>query len=192
MAKMTPNPLINGLSGAVGEMVHRTLWGTHVISHKPDFSDRVPSPKQIAQNNQYKDAGFIWDSLAPEVKVAYRDWGKRLNKPPYALFNKNHSRPPSVEKIDLSQYTGQAGQTIAITATDLFQVARVEVTVRDAAGTVAEKGAAAKVAGTQHQWTYSTTVSAQNPVGLSVEAVAVNWPAKEGNRIELLSAHSAG
>jgi hypothetical protein len=192
MAKMTPNPLLNGLSGAVGEMVHRTLWGTHVVSNKPDLSDRVPSAKQVAQNNQFKDAGAVWDNLAPEVKAAYRDWGKRLNKPPYALFNKNHSQPPSVEKIDLSQYTGQAGQTIAITATDLFQVARVDVTVRDAAGTVVEKGAAVRVAGTQHQWTYTTTAAAPNLVGLSVEAVAVNWPAKAGNRIELLSAPSAG
>ena len=192
MAKMTPNPAIDRLSGAVGDMVHRKLWGTHVVSRKPDFSDRVLSDKQLAQNNKYKFAGLIWDALTPEVKAAYREWGKRLNKPPYALFNKNHSRPPSVEAIDLSRYTGQAGQTIGITATDLFQVASVAVTVREAAGAVVETGAAVKVAGTQHQWSYQTAATAHNIVGLSVEAVAVNWPAKAGNRIELLPVRPTG
>jgi hypothetical protein len=187
MAKMKLSPAVATLSGKLGNMVHRQLWGQHVVSRLPDFTNRVLSADQIAQNDKYRNAAMVWDELAAEVKAGYKAWGKRLNKPPYALFNKNFSRPPSVEEIDLSQYAGQAGQTIGIRAVDLFEVAGVEVTVRGVGGNVIEKGAAARKQGEKYQWTYQTTVGAQNPVGLSVEALAKNWPGKEGNRVQLLT-----
>jgi hypothetical protein len=188
MAKMKLSPAVATLSGKLGNMVHRQLWGQHVVSPPPDFTDRVLSADQVAQNDKYRNAAMVWDALAADVKAGYKAWGKRLNKPPYALFNKNFSRPPSVEEIDLSQYAGQAGQTIGIRAVDLFEVAGVEVTVRAAGGNVVEKGAAVKKQGEKYKWAYQTTVAAQNPVGLSVEAMAKNWPGKQGNRVQLLTA----
>jgi hypothetical protein len=187
MAKMKLNPAVETLTGKLGGMVHRQLWGRHVVSQPPDFSNRVLSPKQVAQNNQYKTAAEIWNKFPPEVRAAYNAWGKRLNKPPYALFNRNFSRPPSVEEIDLTQYTGQAGQTIVIRTVDIFEVARVDVTVREAGGNVVERGTAVKNSEKSDYWTYQTTMAVQNPAGLTVEAVAANWPGKEGNRLQLLS-----
>ncbi len=186
MAKMKLNPAVETLSGKLGDMIHRQLWGRHVVSHVPNFSNYVPSLKQCAQNNKYKAAGAIWGTLAPEVKAAYGAWGKELNRPPYALFNKNYAHPPTVEDIDLSGYTGQPNQIINVHAVDLFEVARVQVTVRAAGGNVIESGAALKVEGSKRQWIYRTTGTVEEPAGLTVEAVAVNWPGREGNRIEIL------
>ncbi len=185
---MMLNPTVDLFSGKLGNMVHRHLWGKHVVSRLPDFSDRVLSSKQVAQNEKYKGAGVIWKGMAAEVKAAYKAWGKRLNKPPYALFNKNCARPPTVEGVDVSQYGGQAGQTIRIRAVDLFEVASVEVKVREAGGNVVEKGAAVRSGSDPREWVYQTTATVQNPAGASVEAVATNWPGNQGNRIQLLSA----
>ena len=187
MAKMKLNPAVDAFSGKLGNMVHRQLWGHHVVSRLPDFSDRVLSPNQVAQNNKYKSAGLIWKGLPDPVKAAYNDWGKRVNKPPYALFNKNHAVPPLVEEIDLSQYGGQAGQQIAVRAVDLFEVARVEITVRQTGGEVVEKGSAVKSQSQPQNWVYQASVTVPGPANLIVEAVAVNWPGKWGDRRELAS-----
>ena len=186
MGKMKLNPTVDGLTGKLGNMVHRQLWGKHVVSRLPDFSDRVLTPKQVAQNNKYKGAGQIWRGLAAEVKAAYNAWGKRLNKPPYALFNKNCACPPTVEDVDVSKYAGQAGQPIRIRAVDLFEVASVEIRVREAGGNVVEKGAAVRSGSDSKEWVYQTTATVKNPVGASVEAVATNWPGNQGNRIQLV------
>jgi len=187
MAKMKLNPTVDAFSGQLGNMVHRQLWGGHVVSRPPDFSDRVLSPKQVAQNDQYKNAGRIWKALSDQAKAAYADWGKRVNKPPYALFNKNCSRPPAVEAIDVSQYHGQTGQSIGVRAVDLLEVTAVEVTVRHVAGGILEKGPAVKSLGDPQNWVYQATVTASESASLVVEAVAVNWPGKQGKRIELVS-----
>jgi hypothetical protein len=170
------------LTGKLGNMVHRQLWGRHVVSGVPDFSNRVLTPEQVSENNKYKLASLIWKGLPAEVKAAYKEWGKRLNKPPYALFNKNYASSPVVESIDVSKYGGQPGQTISIRVVDLFQVARVEVTVRQLGGEVVERGLAARSQTDLRDWIYQTTAALTPPIDLVVEAAAVNWPGKQGSR----------
>ena len=182
MAKMKLNPTADELTGKLGNMVHRQLWGKHVVSRPPDFSGRVLTPKQVTQTNKYKTAGSIWKRLPAEVKAAYAAWGKRLNKPPYALFNKNYGTTPVVESIDVSLYGGQPGQTISIIAQDLFEVARVEVTVRLVAGELNERGSAIRSQTDPGQWIYQTTTAVSVPASLVVEAIAINWAGKQASR----------
>jgi hypothetical protein len=187
MGKIKLNPAVHQLTGRVGDFVYRELWGDLICGPVPDFSDRVLSSAQVAENNKYKLAGLIWRQLDASVKAAYGAWGKRLNKPPYALFNKNRSRPPEVESIDLSAYTGKAGEPIGVVARDLFDVARVELVVREPAGAVVERGAAVRSATDPARWEYQSTAAIANTAGATVEATAGNWAAREGNRIQPLA-----
>jgi hypothetical protein len=187
MAKMKLSPTADELTGKLGNMVHRQLWGRHVVSRVPDFSRRVLTPKQLGENNKYKWAGLIWKGLSAETRAAYKDWGRQLNKPPYALFNLNYASPPVVENIDLSKYSGQPGQTINIRAVDLFEVARVEVTVRQVDGELVERGLAIRSQADPRQWNYQTTVVVPTPANLVIEAVAVNWPSKQASRPAVIS-----
>lgn len=187
MAKMKLSPTVDAISGRLGNIVHRQLWGDHVLSRPPDFSLRVLSPKQLAQNNKYKQAALIWKGLPAQLKAAYREWGRRINKPPYALFNQNYSSPPSVEDIDLSQYHGQAGHPILVRAVDLFEVAAVEVTVRRTEGDIVEKGPAAQNQSEPQAWLYAASVAVPAPASLVVEAVALNWAGGQGRRMQLVS-----
>jgi hypothetical protein len=188
MAKVTLNPAVAALSGKVGGLVYRRLWGRQVISHVPDFSKRVWSAKQLAQVSRFTSGGVKWRGLPPEVKQRYTVRAKELQMPPCALYQRTSARPPSVEDLDLSQYTGQAGQTVRVGAVDLVDVASVCVIIREAGGAQLEAGAAVRLAPGDPYWIYQTTVAALNPAGLTIEAIAVNWPGRSASRMQLLGA----
>jgi len=80
---------------------------------------------------------------------------------------------PVVDQIDLSTYTGKAGETIRITASDDFAVAGVEVTIHDTGGAVLEQGAATAADGV---WNYVTTTNLPPGQQVSIEVTATDRP----------------
>jgi hypothetical protein len=186
MAKVTLNPSVASITGKIGDLVYRRLWGREVVNHLPDFSRRVLSEKQLAQVSRLTTGSIKWKALAPEVKSLYRARAKELQMPTCALYQRTNSRPPVVQDIDLSQYTGQPGQTIRIAATDLVDVAEVEVIIREGGGAKLETGQAARPINGDGYWVYQTTASASVPAGLTVEAIAANWPSRTGSRMQML------
>jgi hypothetical protein len=186
MAKIKLNPAVASMHGRLGDMVHRRLWGQQVVSHPPDFSERVPSEKQRSSNDRFKTGSVQWTGLPSDVKDRYRARAKELEMPPCGLFHRTRARPPVVEAVDLSEYTGQAGQLIRIRATDLVDLAAVGVIVRLAGGTELERGTAARVSQGERWWTYQTTAAAEQAAGLTVEAVATNWAGRSGSRMQML------
>ena len=186
MANIKLNPAVAAMSGKLGDMVHRRLWGQQITSRLPDLSDRELSEKQLAQVGRFTTGSVKWKGLPAEVKARYKARAKELEMPPCALYQKTNARPPSVEEIDLSQYTGQAGQIIRVGAVDLVDVAGVEVIIRQAGGDPLESGPAARPADGNPYWIYQTTAAASSPAGLTVEAIAVNWPGQRASRMQML------
>jgi hypothetical protein len=65
----------------------------------------------------------------------------------------------------------------------------VQVTIRQAGGNEFESGPATRPGDEGNDyWNYQTTAAASDPVGLTVEAIAVNWPGKRASRMQLLDA----
>jgi hypothetical protein len=190
MAKIKLNPAVAALSGKIGDMVHRRLWGQQIISHLPDFSQQTPSERQVAQVQWFKTGAVKWNSLPSEVKDRYKARAKELQMPPCGLYQKTNAHPPSVEGIDLSQYTGEVGQTIRVAAVDLVEIAGVEVIIRQAGGEKLEAGSAVQSADGTHYWTYQTKAAVANPAGVTVEAIAVNWPGQRATRMQMLGTSS--
>ena len=188
MAKVQLNPSVAALSGKLGDMVYRQLWGRQTVGKLPDFSDRVLSAKQKDQVSRFATGSVKWRGLPPEVKARYTARARDLQMPPCALYQKTNVRPPVVEDLDLSQYTGQAGQVIRIGVVDLVDVASVEVIVRQAGGAQLEAGLATRPTDGDPYWIYQTTAAASNAVGMTVEAIALNWPGRRGDRMEMLKA----
>jgi hypothetical protein len=186
MGKVKTSPGAGEITGKVGGMVYRRLWGGVFVHGVPDFSDRQLSEKQQGENNKLKLAGIIWKALDLTAKAVYTAKGKELNKPPFGLFYKDYYHPPTVQEIDLSQYMGQAGQIIRIRATAAIALARVEVTIRQTDGKVIESGQAAKPADKSAPWTYPATLAVEHAAGLIVEVTAVNWPGKSDARIQIV------
>jgi hypothetical protein len=189
MAKVELNPSVAAIRGKVGDMLYRRLWGKQITGRLPDFSKREFSAKQLAEIDRFSVGSVKWKGLPPQIKALYRARAKELQMPPCGLYQKTNARPPTVEELDLSQYTGQAGQTIRVAATDLVDVAGVQVIIRQAGGNELESGSATRAAdGGDTYWSYQTTAAASTPAGLTVEAIAVNWPGKRASRMQLLGA----
>ena len=186
MAKAQLDPALGALSGKIGNFVYRQSCGRQIVSELPDFRGRVPSEKQVAQISRFSTGNLKWKALSAEIKALYTARARELQMPPCALYQKNNSRPPTVEQIDVSQYTGQAGQTIRIVAVDLVDVTEVQVIIRLAGGAQLEAGAATRPGSGQAWWVYQTTAAASATAGLTVEAIAANWPAKTASRMAML------
>jgi hypothetical protein len=188
MAKVTLHPSIGAMSGKLGDMVYRRLWGQEITSRLPDFSKRKLSEKQRAQVGRFTTGSVKWKGLPVEVQARYKARAKELEMPPCALYQKTNARPPSVEDIDLSQYTGQAGQFIRVGAVDLVDVAGVEVIIREAGGNQLEAGSATRPPEGNPYWIYQTTAAASSAAGVTVEATAANWPGKRASRMQMRGA----
>ena len=91
----------------------------------------------------------------------------------FALSIADFLHAPAVEQIDLSGYTGQAGETIRITASDDFEVTGVAVSITDAGGTVLEQGAATASDGV---WDYITKAALPAGQQVSIEVTATDRP----------------
>lgn len=80
---------------------------------------------------------------------------------------------PSVDKVDVSEYEGAAGDPIVIRAHDDFDVTGVTVALTQADGAAIESGAAVETPANSGRWVYtaSTTVPTGTTVRIAVTAV---------------------
>ena len=113
----------------------------------------------------------------PELKQAYKDkCSVRQNA--YNRAIQDFFSIPSIEEIDLSNYTGETGSLIRIYATDGFRVNRVQIRIEDAQGKLVEEGFAEpeEVPG---WWQFVASVRNQLSEGGKVIALACNLPRNE-------------
>jgi len=163
MAKVRNNILVRGLSGAVGEqfVIRKDKAGRTIVSNKPEFDEnRQFSEAQLAQQEAFREASaYAQTAKDQEVYVAKAE-GTPLHPRNVAMADWLHE--PQIKDIDLSGWSGLAGQVIRIQAVDDVQVRQVTVVITDEAGTVLEQGAAVK--GDDLWWDYTTTQPASgNP-----------------------------
>ena len=185
MAKVKLSPALAAISGKVGSMLFREFFGKQVVGRPPDFSKRIWSDKQRAQIDSFGIRGHAWKKLPVEIQARYAARAKELHMPPCGLYQKTAAHAPEVQEVDLSGYTGQAGQAIRVAARDLVDLAEVRVIIREGNGAQLETGSATRPAEGALYWVYTTTTAASSMAGLSIEAIAANWAGQAGNRIEL-------
>ena len=139
MAKVKRSSALTKASGKMGNVVFRRYHDEVVMSPRPDFSGHTPTPGQAAQRQRFKLAALYGKAVLadPEKKALYEARAKAGGIPVFALSIADFLHAPAVEEmeaIDLSGYTGKAGETIRITANDDFEVAGVAVGITAADG----------------------------------------------------------
>lgn len=138
MAKVRNNPVIRGISGAVGRMVFRQMPdGSTYLSGKPDFSKRKFSQKQKDHQMRVKEAAAYARDAAKRHPI-YAELAKGTGKSPYNFAFGDWFNPPVIHSIE------RAGQTIRIRASDDVMVTKVEVRILDDAGNLLAKGEASQ------------------------------------------------
>ena len=91
-----------------------------------------------------------------------------------------------MQEVDVSRYSGQAGQKITARADDVVDVREVQVTIQASGGAVLESGLAAKSKPTGDWWDYVAQSDLELAAGTTVEAVALDWPGNRNSRVQLM------
>lgn len=180
MARVTLNPILDEIRGEMGDQLvfKRDRLGRTILSRKPDFGpDRRFSSSQRAHQDRFRQAAGYAREAAREHPV-YTELAQGTARSAYNVALGDWFHPPVVHRVDLSGYTGRAGGTVRVRATDDVRVARVRVTVR-AGGSPVEQGEA-RPEGESGEW-YVYRAQADCPVGeVVVAAMAEDLPGHEG------------
>ena len=99
------------------------------------------------------DALFCSNAAAQTQSIA-------VDQPHDIVSKADIIHPPEIHKIDISRYTGKAGESIEITAGDDVNVASVGVLIVTEEGILVEKGSAIFSDRNPYRWTYATTATA--------------------------------
>jgi hypothetical protein len=184
MAKVALNPVMEKIQGKIGDLVFKRYNDEVVVSPKPDLSGHEPTPAQAAHRERFRLAVLYGKTVIadPEKRALYEHTAKEKGIPLFAMTVGDFLHAPAVDEIDLSGYTGRAGERIRIRASDDFEVTGVEVGITDANGAALERGPAMAANGT---WEYLTTTAV--PVGqrISIEVTATDRPGHRGTRTQV-------
>jgi hypothetical protein len=183
MAKVKLNPVLQKIQGKFGDIVFKRHNQNVVMSRKSDGGDKPPTEAQVAQRRKFLLATRYAKSVLndSEKKAFYESAAKSSGTPVYALAVGDYLKSPVVDEIDLSGYTGKAGETIRIQAHDDFEVTGVEVAITDSNGAVLEQGAAVSATDTL-EWTYVTTTELPDGTQVSVTATAIDHLGHKGTK----------
>jgi hypothetical protein len=177
MAKQKGNVVTHGLSGKIGDLlVFRQRDGKTIVSKMPEQSKTV-SEKQKEQRKRFQQAVIYAKAVADgsETKELYdAAAGKKKGLTLYNVAVADFCNAPDIETVDLSKYTGAAGDTIQIVASDDFAVKSVHVRIGNADGSTVEQGYASQVAG--NLWVYVATENNESLDGDKIEISASDLP----------------
>jgi hypothetical protein len=172
MSIVNENPLLQGASGKFANVVvYRRVRGKVVMAKKPKpQSPSTVTEKQLGIRKSFKKAaGYAKRQIAkPEVKRLYAEGLTPRKHNAYLVAVCDYLKVPEIVAVNLTAYTGTAGQTILIEASDDFRVAAVSVAIQSADGTQIESGAANVPEGLSDDWSYVTTVDNATIAGTKV------------------------
>ncbi len=173
MAKVRQNIIIQGLSGSLGDQIifKQDKGGRTIISAKPTFHpNREFSEAQKLQRAAFREASAYGQGAQRHPLYAQKAAGTPRSAYNIAMADWFHA--PEVLEIDLSTWSGQAGQIIRIKAIDDVLVTKVLVAITDGENAVLEQGAATQADGLW--WEYTTTLMVSG--NLKVRASAQDLP----------------
>ena len=186
MAKVKLNPILEQISGKVGDLVFRRYGDETIIGQKPDMSGVEASPAQVAARARFREAALYGKMVMAdaETKALYTEAAKAKGKPAFSLTVADFFNAPSVDEVDLSAYSGAVGDEIIIMASDDFAVLGVDVALSDGAGTLLESGAAVESPAKSGRWVYTATTAVVTGTTVRIAVTASDRPGSVGTAEE--------
>ena len=176
MAKIKLNPVMEAMRGSIGDLVFKRYGEEVIVGRKPDPSQHPPTVGQQAVREQFRLAAVYGKTVMadPATKAVYEVAAKGKGTPVFALTIADFFNEPTVDEIDLSTYTGHAGETIRIRAHDDVEVTGVAVAIRGPGGQALEQGVTTAAA--DGTWTYQTTTTVAEGQTVVIEVTATDRP----------------
>ena len=148
MSRVEMHAPFTTFSGTIGKLVYRKVKGKTIVTVKPD-ANRPLSEAEVAHRQDFAQAA-AWAKAAlqdKELRPFYEALGKQRDIPARAAAISDFLKRPALEALDLSEYTGQAGDRIYFMANDNVGVTDATITISDGDQTVLESGQAVEVDG---------------------------------------------
>ena len=183
MAKVRLNPILEQVRGKVGELVFKRSGDQVIISRKADLSEHEATEAQLAVRERFRQATLYGKMILadPDTRQLYEAAAKSKGKPVFSLTIADFFNAPSVDEVDMANYTGKAGDSIVVKAHDDFQVAGVTVSLSDADGTAIESGEALQSPPNSGRWVYTATTTIATGTQVRVLVTATDRPGGTGS-----------
>jgi len=183
MSKVELHAPFTTFSGTIGKLIYRKVRGKTIVAVKPD-ADRPLSEAEAAHRQDFAQAA-TWAKAAlqdEELRPFYEALGKQREIPARAAAISDFLKRPTLEALDLSEYTGQPGGKIYFMAGDNGGLVSATVIISDADGNSIESGVAVEVDAGTGYWMYD----AQNavPAGTTV-LIKASVSDRPGNIVEV-------
>lgn len=147
MAKVIRNPVVQGISGAVGNLVFRQMPdGSTYVSAKPDFSHRKFSEGQKEHQSRFQRA-VAYAREAAKSQPIYGELAAGTIKSAYNFALSDWFNPPVIHCVE------RRDGLVRVEASNNVMVARVVITILDKDGNVIENGEAVKI--DERWWEYA-------------------------------------
>jgi hypothetical protein len=172
MAKSLNNVITHGLSGKIGDLLVFSQRGGKTIVSVASNKPRKQSESQKAQVRKFQHAALY--AKGAQQQPEYKETAAAKGKTPYIVAVADFLNAPDIESIDLTGYSGKAGNIIRITVTDDFSVKEVGVRITNADGSLVEEGYAQPSAG--YEWRYTATAANDTLAGDKIEVFASDTP----------------
>ncbi|WP_400190467.1 hypothetical protein [Hymenobacter sp. B81] len=181
MARVSNNIITQGLSGTIGgTLVFRQVGSKTIVSAAPRDTDKEPTASQRLHQERFQMAALYTKAQLtdPAVKAEY-EAGRREDSTAsaYAIAVADFIQAPDIHEVDLTDYQGQAGDTIRIRVTDDFKVLSTTVRIENGDGSVVEEGAAVRQAN-GIDWVFTAT---KPNASLEGDKITIRATDKPGN-----------
>ena len=186
MASVRLNRAIDGIRGRIGGLVFKRYGDGTIVARMPDIEGLKVTDAQKAVREKFRRAAWYGKTVMADdqARAQYEEVARARKQPLFSLIVEDFLRTPTIDEIDLSAYTGQAGEKIFTRTSDDFDVVAVRVAISKASGEPIETGAAVKTAGDPGRWMYTTTASVAPGTPMKVEVGATDRPGHTGTRTE--------
>jgi hypothetical protein len=170
--------------GKIGVLVFKRYGDEVIIARKPDLEGWEPTPAQAAQREQFRQAALYGKTVMadPVAKAIYDDVAETRGIPVFSVTVADFFNLPSVDEIDLSEYTGKVGDEIGIRAHDDFQVMAVRVALTKQDGSPIEAGVAVETPPASGNWVYKATVAVPTGTTVRIAVAAEDRPGHAGTK----------
>ncbi|WP_126695962.1 hypothetical protein [Hymenobacter gummosus] len=185
---MEKNLVTQGLSGTLGgQLVFRQTSRGTVVGVSPQSPSGPPTAGQLAQRERFQQAVVYakGQSQDPAVQAEYAEQAAAENISVYNVLLRDFLQAPNITDVDLSQYSGQAGEVIVVTANDDHAVQAVTVKIENGDGSLVEQGTAVQQTD-PNRWHYRTTQPNTSLTGDKITVTATDNPGHTAVKTQIL------
>lgn len=180
MSEVDLNPTVDGYRGSIGRLVFRKYKGRTIVGKKP-VRTREQSLEELARQERFKEAvAYAKSVLAdPAAREFYQPIALHRDISVYNAALGDFLKLPAIKPLNLANYKGQVGDTIAIRAIDDIGLADLEVSIVAQDGTPIEQGKAVEIGERSGKWTYTATAQVALGADVFIEVKGIDHAGNE-------------